>query len=96
MTAEMKPETDLTKEPIFRFQPRWKEELVVSGSGGSFLLDLPMGVLSACLPSEAAWKEHGPAWARDLWPELKRDLEAWCLANEADLFIVATARVYGF
>jgi hypothetical protein len=81
-------------EPLFRFQPRWKEELVVTGSGGSFVLELPMGVLSAYLPSENEWKEHGPEWARDLWPELRRDLDEWCRTHNADLYIIATASVY--
>lgn len=35
----------------FRFAPRWKEELVVTGPGGAFILDLPMGVLTAVLPA---------------------------------------------
>ncbi len=39
----------------FKFQPRWKEELVVTGDGGQFILELPMGVLSAYLPTESAW-----------------------------------------
>jgi hypothetical protein len=32
-------------EQTFRFQPRWKEELVVSADGGSIVLELPMGTL---------------------------------------------------
>jgi hypothetical protein len=81
-------------EQLFHFQPRWKEELVVTGSGGSFVLELPMGILSAYLPSEMEWKEHAPEWARGLWPELRRDLSEWCRTNKAELYIIATASVY--
>jgi hypothetical protein len=78
----------------FRFQPRWKEELVVTGSGGSFVLELPMGVLSAYLPTEAEWRRRGPGWAISLWPILKSELEAWCHENGAALYIDASADVY--
>ena len=79
---------------VFQFQPRWKEELVVTGPGGAFILDLPMGVLTACLPTEAAWRERAPPWARDLWSELKAELEQWCRANKAGLEVDANAGVY--
>jgi hypothetical protein len=78
----------------FTFLPRWKEELVCTGHGGSFILELPMGVLSAYLPTEDAWRRKAPAWARDLWPELKSELEAWCKANNAKFVIDGTAAVY--
>jgi len=39
-------------QTTFQFEPRWKEELVVKGSGGSFVLELPMGVYSAYLPTQ--------------------------------------------
>lgn len=78
----------------FTFQPRWKEELVCTHVGGSFVLELPMGILSAYLPTEEVWKVKAPAWARDLWPELKTQLEAWCRANEADFYIDESADVY--
>jgi hypothetical protein len=77
----------------FKFQPRWKEELVCTGPGGTFVLELPMGVLSAYLPTETAWQSKAPAWARDLWPVLKEELEAWCLANKATFVIDETASV---
>ena len=78
----------------FTFQPRWKEELVCTGPGGSFVLELPMGILSAYLPTEEAWKRKAPAWACDLWPELKTELEAWCRANHDQFYIDASAAVY--
>jgi hypothetical protein len=45
-------------------QPRWEEELVVTGTGGSFILELPMGILSAYLPAEHVWKKKAPEWAK--------------------------------
>ena len=80
-------------KPSFEFKPRWKEELVVSSNNGSFVLDLPMGVLSAYLPTQDIWYEIAPMWAKDSWPELRRELEAWCKENNAKLIIDATAYV---
>ena len=78
----------------FTFQSRWKEELVCHGPGGSFVLELPMGILSAYLPTEEAWQRKGPAWSRHLWPTLRQELEAWCEAHGARLFIDEEADVY--
>ncbi|WP_158817744.1 hypothetical protein [Methylocapsa sp. S129] len=78
---------------MFQFNPRWKEELVVSAPGGSFILELLMGVLSAYLPTEEAWRRKAPAWAADLWPVLRTELEQWCLENRARFFIDETAQV---
>jgi len=61
---------------MFEFQPRWKEELVCTGPGGTFVLELPMGVLSAYLPTEAVWQEKAPVWSRALWSELHDELAA--------------------
>ncbi|UJW84172.1 hypothetical protein [Devosia sp. SL43] len=79
---------------MFTFSPRWKEELVVSGPGGSFVLELPMGILSACLPTEEAWPGKAPAWAIDLWPQLRTELEHWCRANDAQFYIEDNAPVW--
>ena len=79
---------------VFKFQPRWKEELVVTGPGGSFILELPMGILSAYLPTEQVWERKAPSWAKDLWPDLKKELEVWCKENKAEFVIDETAAVY--
>jgi len=79
---------------VFQFKARWKEELVVTGPGGSFILELPMGVLSAYLPTEDVWRVKAPAWAVHLWSVLKSELEVWCLENHAQLFIDETANVW--
>jgi hypothetical protein len=78
----------------FAFHPRWKEELVCTGPGGSFILELPMGILTACLPTQDAWQRKAPPWARDLWPQLKAELEDWCRANNAGFVIDEAAAVY--
>ena len=77
----------------FKFQARWKEELVCVGPGGSFVLELPMGRLTAYLPTEEAWKRQGPLWAVDLWGVLKVELEEWCRQNKAEFVIDPTATV---
>jgi hypothetical protein len=77
----------------FVFKPRWKEELECHGPGGSFILELPMGILSAYLPTEEAWLQKGPTWGHTLWPVLRDELEAWCEANGAQLFIDESANV---
>ena len=77
----------------FKFQARWKEELVCTGPGGTFVLELPMGVLSAYLPTEDVWKQKAPQWAKELWPTLRTELEAWCSANKAQFVIDPTASI---
>ncbi len=74
-------------ETVFQFEPRWKEELVVTGPGGAFVLEMPMGILSVNLPSAAAWAETAPDWARDLRPVLHAELTQWCLDHHADLYV---------
>jgi hypothetical protein len=77
----------------FTFQPRWKEELVVTGNGGEFILELPMGVLTAYLPTESTWKTKSPEWAKNLYSELEKELRLWCVENKANLIIDETAGV---
>ena len=80
--------------PTFSFLPRWKEELVVTGPGGSFILELPMGRLTAYLPTEDAFRSKAPEWARGLWPQLRDELQEWCKFNNAGFVIDATAAVW--
>ena len=58
------------------------------------MLELPMGVLSAYLPTEAAWHRSAPVWARGLWPFLRVELEEWCRANNARFIIDEEAKVW--
>ena len=54
----------------FQFQPKWMEEIVVTASDGSFILDLNVGVLRAYLPTDENWPEIAPPRAKDLYPVL--------------------------
>lgn len=78
----------------FQFQARWKEELVCTGPGGQFVLELPMGILTAYLPTQDVWLKKAPDWAMHLWPTLRDELEVWCLQNNADFVIDENAGVY--
>lgn len=78
----------------FNFQPKWKEELVCTGPGGSFVLELPMGILTAYLPTEEAWRDKAPAWAKGLWPVLHDELQEWCRRNKANFIVDANAGIY--
>ncbi len=79
---------------VFEFRARWKEELVCTGPGGTFVLELPMGILTVYLPTEDAFKRAAPSWTEHLWPELRIELAQWCVTNKAQLIIDPTAGVY--
>jgi hypothetical protein len=79
---------------VFTFQPKWKEELVCTGPAGSFVLDLTMGTATAYLPTERAWVDKAPWWAKRLWPVLHDELQTWCRANDVGFVIDAGAAVY--
>lgn len=81
-------------QTTFQFRPRWKEELVVTGPGGVFVLELPIGVYSAWLPTQQVWINKAPEWARDFWPVLEAELAEWCKKNKAKLYIDETAFVF--
>jgi hypothetical protein len=76
-----------TMERHFRFQPRWKEELVVIAQEGSFVLVLAMGIPTAYLPLPAEWQQQAPEWARPLWATLRDELEEWCHDNDTEFVI---------
>ena len=80
--------------PKFRFEPRWKEELVCSCSLGSFLLEMPMGVVSVCLPSETTWLRSSPDWAKPHWEAFRTQLREWCSLQGIPLCVSETADVW--
>ena len=82
-----------TARATFKFEPRWKEELVVSGLGGEFVLEHPMGVKSVYVPTEVVWNEIGPNWALGHWAALHHELKIWCEKNGAELYVDETASV---
>jgi hypothetical protein len=81
-------------EPIFTFQVRWKEELVCSCSEGSFVLEMPMGVVSVFVPSQDLWPSKAPTWAKGYWSALHGQLSQWCAAHNLPLHIEDSAHVW--
>lgn len=78
----------------FTFLPRWKEELVCSSSLGEVILEMPMGVPSIYLPTEAVWQDSAPEWARPHWKSIHLQLKAWCALHDLPLFVDDTASVF--
>lgn len=79
---------------MFHFQARWREELKVTCSSGSFILEFPMGVLTVLLPTEKFWSKKAPSWAANLWSVLQAELAAWCEMEKIELVICDDASVY--
>lgn len=80
--------------PVFAFQARWKEELVCSCSEGSFVLEMPMGIVSVYLPSQDQWLVKAPAWAKGYWAALHTHLSQWCAEHNFPLYIEDSAHVW--
>jgi tetratricopeptide (TPR) repeat protein len=80
--------------PVFTFQPQWKEMLVCSCSLGTFVLEMPMGIVSVYLPTESSWKSRAPLWAREHWKAVHSQLEAWCRDYGFPLYLDEAAGVY--
>ena len=79
---------------LFKFPPFWGERLIVEGPGGSFVLELPTGLPTACLPPEEESRQKGPPWVRSLWPELHSELQEWCDAYDVGLRIEEGCAVF--
>ena len=47
---------------MFSLRAQWKEELVVTGPGGSFTLAFWMGIPTVDFPTEERWAEVAPKW----------------------------------
>jgi len=80
--------------PGIQFQPRWKEELVCTSPMGSFVLEMPMGVVSVYFPTEPVWGKRAPKWAAPYWAEILSQLRAWCGSNGIALHVDDDAEVY--
>lgn len=78
---------------VYTFQPRWKEELVCTCPFGSLVLDMPMGIVSVYVPTEARWRTVAPVWAIEHWPALHAQLRDWCAQNDIPLHVDASAFV---
>jgi len=96
MSASSKRTRNRTPQspPTFAFAARWREELVCTAAGGSFVLELTMGELTAYLPTEDAWQARAPDWARPLWRVLHVELQAWCRQNKARLVLDSGASIF--
>jgi len=78
----------------FTFQPRWKEELVCSCTLGEFVLEMPMGVPSVYIPTESAWQNLAPTWARPYWNLVYVQLVAWCANHGFPLHVDSSASIF--
>lgn len=81
-------------DEIYRFQARWKEEMLCTCSLGSLILDMPMGVVSVYLPTRSKWEATAPAWAREQWRSVHEQLSQWCSRNTTPLHIEENAQVW--
>lgn len=70
-----------------QFQPRWKEELVCTLDGNTFIIELTMGVLKVYLPTEARWEAFAPGWAQGQWQRVQSDLSTWCEQQNIPLLV---------
>jgi len=76
------------------FSPRWKEELVGSLGGKSFVIEFSMGSANhAYLPERERWEASAPDWAKPLWEKVKADLESWCEGQKIPLTVDANSWV---
>jgi hypothetical protein len=75
------------KIPV-QFSPRWKEELVCSVDGKSFVIEFSMGsAYHAYLPEQERWEAVAPDWAKPLWEQVRDDLTRWCEGQRIKLTI---------
>ena len=70
-----------------QFQPKWKEELVCTMDGKSFVIELTMGVLTVYFPTQSKWEASAPEWAMQQWTRVEHDLSAWCAEQKIPLVI---------
>lgn len=78
----------------FRFEVRWKEQLVVHHAGGEFVLEFPMGRPTVCLPTHTRWQEIAPPELRSHWLELHEQLQEYCVLNGFGLELGDNYKIY--
>lgn len=78
----------------FTFRPQWKEELVCSCQLGEFILEMPMGVPSVYIPTQAAWQDRAPMWARPYWSSVHVQLMDWCTNHGFPLHVDDSANIF--
>ena len=84
----------------YRFNLRWKEELVcecVEQPGdvavGKLVLEATMGALTVYFPTESVWPSRAPAWALHERNEILCALRSWCEASKIPLVVDDSASV---
>ncbi len=71
-----------------QFSPRWKEELVGTVGGKSFVIEFSMGsAYHAYLPERERWEAVAPEWAKGMWEQVRDDLTAWCAGQNIKMTI---------
>jgi hypothetical protein len=78
---------DMITTSKVQFQPKWKEELVCTMDGRSFVVELTMGVLTVYFPTQSKWQTSAPDWAKQQWERVKGDLSIWCEQKKIPLVI---------
>jgi hypothetical protein len=76
-----------------QFHPRWKEELVCTMDGHTFIVEITMGVLKVYFPAPSRWEAAAPDWAKGQWERVHADLNAWCSQERIPLIIEEQAWV---
>jgi hypothetical protein len=77
-----------------QFSPRWREELVCTLDGKSFVIEFSMGsAYHAYLPSRERWEGQAPEWAKEIWPQVMEDLKQWCESQKILLTVDVSAWV---
>ena len=69
------------------FEPKWKEELVCTLDGKTFVIEMTMGKLAVYFPSQSAWEASAPVWAKQEWERVRADLSDWCHEQKTPLRI---------
>lgn len=85
---------EMSDSPGTRFAPRWKEELVCTLEGRSFVIEFSMGSPHTYLPAREKWEAIAPAWAKPVWERVHADLTSWCESEKIPLTVDANAWVF--
>jgi len=54
-----------------------------------------MGIPTVYVPTEHAWAQSAPAWAKALWPVFTAELNAWCTVHDVAFLLDGSAKCYG-
>ena len=74
-------------QTIYKFFPKWKEELICQCADGTFILDYDMGSPTVYLPAKNKWATVAPDWSLEQWDTIYAQLTDWCSQNNVTLAI---------